>query len=250
MSVELICGKFEDVPFGLGGKVGLIIADPPDHIGRKYDGVHDDADRGAAVYHAFLASWLHLIREYNCPAFFIFNERWISEVEAVIRKLHIKIVQRCWWYWTFGQNNTSRYTPCMRPIYWLNNDTIYPDQIRVPSKRQVLYKDKRANPKGRLPDTFWGHGDDYGMLSVWNESRVCGTYRERIRWHDNQVNREIYRRIIRGHSKPGDTVLDPFIGSGTCAYVCEEEGRNCIGIDVSQNYLDRIREELDKRESA
>ncbi len=54
-------------------------------------------------------------------------------------------------------------------------------------------------------------------------------------------------RIILGHSLPGDCVLDGFIGSGTTAYVCQKLNRNCIGVDVSKFYLDKITEEYDER---
>ena len=33
------------------------------------------------------------------------------------------------------------------------------------------------------------------------------------------------------------TVLDPFIGSGTTALVARKHGRRCIGIDLSAEYL-------------
>ena len=53
-------------------------------------------------------------------------------------------------------------------------------------------------------------------------------------------------RCIALTSKPGDLVLDPFIGSGTSALAAMELGRRCIGFDTSQKYLDtaqgRVRE--------
>ena len=42
--------------------------------------------------------------------------------------------------------------------------------------------------------------------------------------------------ILAG-SKPGDTVLDMFAGSGTTLRVAERFGRNSIGIDLNQAYL-------------
>ncbi len=57
-------------------------------------------------------------------------------------------------------------------------------------------------------------------------------------------------RIILGHSNPGDKVLDPFVGSGTTVYCCDRLGRNVVGIDQSQVYLDKIREERERRDNA
>lgn len=49
---------------------------------------------------------------------------------------------------------------------------------------------------------------------------------------------ELIRPCIRAGSEIGDTVLDPFSGSGTTGMVARQEGRNYIGIDVNREYLD------------
>lgn len=49
---------------------------------------------------------------------------------------------------------------------------------------------------------------------------------------------ELIRPCIRAGSRPGDTVLDPFSGSGTTGAVATFEGRKYIGIDLNRDYLD------------
>lgn len=39
-------------------------------------------------------------------------------------------------------------------------------------------------------------------------------------------------------------VLDPFIGSGTTAMVADYHGRDCVGIDLSEDYLDIARQRI------
>lgn len=48
---------------------------------------------------------------------------------------------------------------------------------------------------------------------------------------------ELPRRCILAGSRERDTVLDPFIGSGTTAKVARDHGRNAIGIDLNTDYL-------------
>ena len=48
---------------------------------------------------------------------------------------------------------------------------------------------------------------------------------------------ELPERCIKAGSREGDTVLDPFIGSGTTALVARQLGRNAVGIDLSAEYL-------------
>lgn len=82
---------------------------------------------------------------------------------------------------------------------------------------------------------------------MWRFSRICGTFREKRRWHVCQMPELLLERIIRGHSKRGDTICDPFVGSGTTVYVADRLGRSVIGLDQSQLYLDKIAEELANR---
>ena len=51
---------------------------------------------------------------------------------------------------------------------------------------------------------------------------------------------ELAAHFIRLHTQPGDTVLDPFAGSGTTLEVAERLGRNSIGIDLSEKYVKEI----------
>ena len=43
--------------------------------------------------------------------------------------------------------------------------------------------------------------------------------------------------MILASSDLGDTVLDPFVGSGTALRVCQQIGRNAIGIDINSEYV-------------
>lgn len=54
---------------------------------------------------------------------------------------------------------------------------------------------------------------------------------------------ELVRLCILGGSKPGDTILDPFYGSGTVGLVCKQHGRRCVGIEIKPEYaaISRLR---------
>ncbi|WP_408988028.1 DNA methyltransferase [Spiroplasma poulsonii] len=49
---------------------------------------------------------------------------------------------------------------------------------------------------------------------------------------------------INKHSKIGDTVLDPFLGSGTTAIACEQLNRKWIGIKINEKYYNVAKERL------
>jgi len=55
---------------------------------------------------------------------------------------------------------------------------------------------------------------------------------------------ELPRRLIRMFSFVGDTVLDPFLGSGTTSLAAKNLGRNSIGYEVNEDFLPIIRDKL------
>ena len=50
--------------------------------------------------------------------------------------------------------------------------------------------------------------------------------------------------FINLFTKPGDIVLDPFIGSGTTAVVAQKMGRNYLGIDINEEYIQISKDRL------
>lgn len=58
--------------------------------------------------------------------------------------------------------------------------------------------------------------------------------------HGTQKPVECMRRPIVNHSKPGDAVYEPFLGSGTTLIACEAEGRRCFGIELNPAYVDVV----------
>jgi site-specific DNA-methyltransferase (adenine-specific) len=60
--------------------------------------------------------------------------------------------------------------------------------------------------------------------------------------HPAPFPEELPKRLIKLHSFEGDVVLDPFVGSGTTCKVAKDLGRNYIGIDKEQKYIDIAKE--------
>jgi site-specific DNA-methyltransferase (adenine-specific)/site-specific DNA-methyltransferase (cytosine-N4-specific) len=58
--------------------------------------------------------------------------------------------------------------------------------------------------------------------------------------------RALARLCIQAGSRQGDKVLDPFFGSGTTGVVCQELGRECVGIELKEEYAQLARERLRK----
>ena len=70
-----------------------------------------------------------------------------------------------------------------------------------------------------------------------------GSSREKI-GHPSQKPIELITRLIKASTRPGEIVLDPFLGSGTTAEAAERLGRSWVGIEKNENYIDMVRQRL------
>ena len=63
--------------------------------------------------------------------------------------------------------------------------------------------------------------------------------------HPTQKPVDLFRYLIMASSNEGDTVLDPFMGSGTTAVACIKEKRHFIGFELNKEYYDKACKRID-----
>lgn len=208
----------------------LIFADPPFNIGYAYDTYHDHRDYDDYV--GWTKQWMSACRNVLAEdgSFYIaIGDEFAAEIRMIAREVGLHLRNWIIWHYTFGQSTRRKFARAHTHIFYFVADPknfVFNDgAIRVPSARQLVYNDRRANPKGKIPD------------DVWRYSRVCGTFNERVGWHNCQMPVKVLARIIKTSSNPGDTVLDPFAGSGTTLEVAAVLKRHYVGFDISKNYV-------------
>lgn len=72
----------------------------------------------------------------------------------------------------------------------------------------------------------------------WFQSIWTGVTGASTRHHPAPYPEEIAERLIRMFSFVGDTVLDPFLGTGTTTVAAAKWGRNSIGVEIDPNYFE------------
>lgn len=141
---------------------------------------------------------------------------------------------------------------------------VYFDEMLRVSKRQVIWGGNHFThylPPSRCWLVWWK-----------NDGLPCGTFADcelawtsfdkpaqvfNSRWrgfvrdskeprvgHPTQKALEVMKWCIASFSKPGDTVLDPFLGSGTTAVAAKLLGRNFIGVEQDEEYVAMARHRL------
>lgn len=239
------------------GAVDLVFADPPFNIGYKYDVYRDQLDDDD--YLDWSRRWMGEVARVLKPdgTFWLaIGDEYAAELKVMAQREH-RFVCRSWvlWYYTFGVHCKYNFARSHTHLFYFVKDpknfTFLHDEIRVPSARQLVYGDHRANSKGRLPDNTWilrpqdlpeGFQPDG---DVWYFPRVCGTFKERAGWHGCQMPEQLLGRIIRACSREGELVLDPFGGSGTTLAVAKKLKRQFVGFELSESYAEAIRKRLD-----
>lgn len=97
------------------------------------------------------------------------------------------------------------------------------ESVRV----EPALKEKSALTKEEWKTYFAGHWNFGGARQVG---------------HEAMFPEELPRRLIRMFSFVGETVLDPFMGSGTTAKVALELNRNVVGYEIQSQFIPLIRQ--------
>jgi len=94
---------------------------------------------------------------------------------------------------------------------------------------EVLWKPMLWYVKGSYPSGRGFLRDGVDMASTDGQNKPTGhKWEQSVDWCEYYIERT---------TKPGDLVLDPFIGSGTVAIACKNTGRNFIGVEIDETYF-------------
>ena len=229
------------------GSVDLIFADPPYFLRLKrelhrpnnsrVDGVDDDWDRYESVeaYDAFTRDWLSQARRLLKP-------------DGAI--------------WVIGTyHNIFRLGAALQDLgFWILNDVVWRKTNPMPNFRGKRLTNAHETLIWAAPSESARPVFNYDALKELNEGLqmrsdwllpICAGP-ERLRGadgakaHPTQKPEALLHRILVGTTKPGDLVLDPFLGSGTTGAVAKRLGRRFVGIERDPAYVALARDRIDR----
>lgn len=220
--------------------VDAIFADPPYNLqlgGTLHrpdqslvDAVDDEWDQFASfeAYDAFTRAWLLACRR--------------------VLKPHGTI-------WVIGSyHNIFRVGAMMQDLnFWLLNDIVWRKSNPMPNFKGRRFqnahetmiwasRDAKAKSYTFNYDALKASNDDVQMRSDWlfpicsGNERLKGEDGKKV--HPTQKPEALLARVVMASTKPGDVILDPFFGSGTTGAVAKRLGRNFVGIEREQDYID------------
>lgn len=233
--LKIICGNAIDEMAKMPDKsVRLIVTDPPYNLNKDYGNNQDNLE--FKEYLDFSRQWLkeaHRILTEDGTIYVFMGMRYISYVYSILEQ-ELNMTFNSWitWFYTQGIGKTKGFSPRHDDILMFTkhpkNFVFNLDDIRVPQK---FYRSVN-NMRGANPGNVW----EFSHMHYCNKNRQN---------HPTQKPEGLYERMILSSSNEGDTVLDPFSGSGTLLRVCQQTGRKGIGIEINPEYISMTKERLE-----
>jgi len=235
--------------------VDMIFADPPYNLqlggdlfrpeGGRVDAVDNDWDQFASF-----------------AAYDAFTRAWLAEARRVLKDDGS--------LWVIGSyHNIFRVGSALQDLgYWVLNDIVWRKANPMPNFRGTRFTNahetliwcaKDATAKYHFNyRAMKALNDDLQMRSDWLLPICSGAERlkdtDGHKAHPTQKPESLLYRVLLACTKPGDTVLDPFFGTGTTGAVARRLRRKWIGIERETAYAavaaERIAATLPLDESA
>ena len=229
-----LCGDaLEELPKIPDKSVRLVVTDPPYNLNKDYGNNLDRLE--FTEYLDFSRKWLreaYRVLTDDGTIYVFMGVKYISYIYTILEQ-ELGMYFNSWitWYYTQGIGKTKGFSPRHDDILMF---TKHPkkfvfnlDDVRIPQK---FYRSVN-NMRGANPGNVW----------EFSHMHYCNKNRQK---HPTQKPEGLYERMILSSSNEGDTVLDPFVGSGTMLRVCQQTNRSGIGIDINPEYIQMVHERL------
>jgi len=243
--------------------VDLIVTSPPYADQRKstYGGIHPDK-----YVEWFLPISEQLLRVLKPTGTFILNiKEKVVEGERSTYVMELIIAMRKQgWHWTeefiWHKKNSypgkwpNRFRDSWERLLQFNKAKhfkMYQEEVMVPMGDWAKTRLKRLSDTDKIRDNSkvgsgfgknisnWADRDKAYPTNVLHLATECNNKN-----HSAAFPQELPEWFIKLFTKENDTVLDPFMGSGTTLSVANRMKRNSIGIEIVPEYYEMVRKEL------
>ena len=227
----------------------LVVADPPYNVKKA----EWDTFASREAYVAWSRRWLEQVARVLTPTGTAYVMGY-SEVLADLKWASSDLFEGCrWLVWTYRnrgnlQGDWGRAHESILHLRRSRSFTMNIDAVRVPYNahtRRYPQRDQGASSHFGKGGAGWRpHPLGAKPRDVFDVPILNNAMAERTK-HPTQKPEELIRRFVEASSDPGDTVLDPFLGSGTTGVVCEMLGRAWAGCEQDEAYCSMARERVE-----
>ena len=219
--------------------IDMVFADPPFNVGIKYKGYKDNSENYKEWCSEWIAECFRVLKPTG--SFYLMTIDRHLEWKMPLMAKHGVFINLIKWKNVSANHDKNRFWNATQPIMLYGKTENYKfntyAQTRTADDMVMSWNKKRAaNAKFQLLD-YW---DDIPLVyagSIKHKEAILekGTCKKA---HPCQMPEMLPGRAILFSTDEGDTVLDPFTGSGTTAASCQKLNRHFIGSELSPEYYE------------
>lgn len=208
--------------------IDMIIADPPFGL---------DFQIMEALYNR---DSNHVVTGYtDVPAvdYDVFSDRWIKEIKRIMKK------EAGVWIFSGWTNLKDILNALEKNKLTLINHIIWKYQFGVFTKKKFVTSHYHVLFAVKDPNRYFFNKIEHYPEDVWDIKRK---YHHGMRKNATKLPINVVMRCIDFGSKPGDIILDPFMGNGTTAMVCKGTFRHFLGFEINAALTSTIKWNIDQ----
>lgn len=226
----------KDVP---DGTMNLIIIDPPYNLKRDF-GNNSFKTMKEDKYEEYLRSWLpDVCRKLTDDGSLYLCGDWhnTASLQRVLAE-NLTIINRITWQREKGRGAAHNWKNGMEDIWFAVKDpkNYYFNLDAVMIKRKVLATYKKDGKPKDWEETTEGNFRLTCPSNLWDDISVPFWSMPENTDHPTQKPEKLYAKLILASSREGDSVFDPFMGSGTACVVAKKLNRHYLGIELNEEY--------------
>lgn len=221
------------------GSVDLLFLDPPYNLDKNFGGVkfsRKDEDDYTEWLDALLRSLMPLLKRtatvYMCGDWRTSHSIFEAATE------HLIVRNRITWEREKGRGSNVNWKNASEDIWFctVSNDYFF-NVNAVKLRRRVIapYRNDDGTPKDWMT-TEAGNFRDTHPSNLWTDITIPFWSMPENTDHPTQKSEKLLAKLLLASTRPGDFVLDPFLGSGTTAVVAHKLGRRFFGIEMNEEY--------------
>lgn len=221
------------------GHFDLIIIDPPYNLHKDFHGKTFSSMK-SADYEEYLRSWFYKVCDKLSPTGSLYmcgDWKCSSSMQRVIEE-KLTIINRITWQREKGRGAQTNWKNSMEDIWFaVKNPKLYYFNVEsVKMKRKVIAPYKVGGKPKDWEETNSGNFRITYPSNFWDDISIPFWSMPENTDHPTQKPEKLYAKLILASTKPGDRILDPFLGSGTAAVVAKKLGRHFCGVEINREY--------------
>ena len=233
------------------GCADLIIADPPYNLTKSYDGTAFRR-RGAEEYEEYTRAWLAAVEPLLSPrgSIYVCCDWQSSLVIGRVLEELFTVRNRITWQREKGRGAKRNWKNSMEDIWFATRGEEYTFDLDAVRQRRRVIAPYRADgqPKDWV-ESAQGAYRDTCPANFWDDITVPFWSMAENTAHPTQKPEKLLAKLILASSAPGDTVLDPFLGSGTTSVTAKKLDRHYIGIELEPRYCVWAEQRLERADT-